>query len=201
MDISYRQEILRKLIHLSSLWMAAVQMFFPKQVLLILFGGLLLANVLVEYCFYKRWPVFSLYGKFFGKMLRAKETDGRFRLSGGPYVLAGAFLATLFFTAEIAMISLSVMLIGDAAAALIGKKWGRRKINSGTKSVEGSLAFLFCGFIVSAFLSWHLGVEPRTFFLGFPGVLLAMFAEIYEKQIRIDDNIAPVLCVGFVMSL
>ena len=90
-DISYKQELLRKTVHLSSLWIPALILFAPRAVCVGLFAFLLSGNIVVEYGYYKRLPFFvNTYGRLFSKMLRDKETKGGFRFSGSPYVLGAA---------------------------------------------------------------------------------------------------------------
>ena len=121
MEFSYKQELLRKSVHLSSLWMVVALFLIPQTPLLILFGTLLVLNIAVEYGYYKNQPFCNtVYGKLFGKMLRERETDGKFRLSGSPYVLGAAFAVTLLFPKEAAATAMAVMLLGDTAAALVG---------------------------------------------------------------------------------
>lgn len=196
MQITYRQEILRKLIHLSSLWMVVAVYLLPRSAAVLLFFTLCASTMFVEYGTYRNWPVFApLYRKFFGKMLRTKETTLGFHMSGAPYVLAAAFLVSLLFYKEVAIFALTVMLIGDTAAALIGRKWGVHKINHQTKSVEGSGAFFLSGLAISglyaAFFSWTVPL----FWGSVSGVFLATLAELYENKLRIDDNLSvPVIC-------
>lgn len=202
MEITYGQECLRKLVHLSSLWMVAAIYFLSKSQALWIFGILFAGNILIEYGYFKGWAFCGLvYGKFFGKMLRSKETNGRFHLSGAPYVLAAAFVSRFLFSKEIAMISLAVMLIGDTAAALVGRKFGKHKINNGSKSIEGALAF----FIFSAAVLWGFKLffllPIHVFWVGLIGIFMAMIAEIYEKQLRLDDNFSIPLCVGLALTV
>ena len=73
-EISYTQEILRKLIHLSSLWMVFSLALLPKLTNVVIFSVLLIVLIFVEYGYHKQWPIFvSLYGRFFSSMLREKE--------------------------------------------------------------------------------------------------------------------------------
>lgn len=201
-QITYTQEILRKLIHLSSLWMVVSLGILPRSWNVCLFAALLFAQVMVEYGYYKRWPLLvATYGRFFSRMLRESETGEKFRLSGAPYVIASALMVTLLFERTISMVALSTMLIGDTCAALIGRKFGRHKINEGTKSMEGAIAFWVSSTIVLAFFVAFYS-QPFAFsIMGLFGITVAMMAEIYEKQIKMDDNFSIPLAMGISLSL
>ncbi len=196
-NISYKQEVLRKSVHLSSLWMAAVMFFWPPRLNAGIFAFLLAANIILEYGFYKKWSVCTkTYGKLFGGMLRSKEKTDKFSLSGSPYVLASALMCVVLFTPPVAVVSFASMLIGDTAAALIGRKIGRHKINGGRKSVEGALAFLVSCLLLLLFLTPLLELDKTIILWGVLGIVIAMFAEIYEKQLHLDDNFSIPLIIG-----
>ena len=201
-QITYQQELFRKAIHISSLWMVVVMAVFPKTVNILLFGGLLAACIITEYGNYRCWPLFtSTYGYLFGRMLREKEKQKRaFRLSGAPYVIGAALLSIAFFPKVIAMTAFTAMLLGDTAAALIGRKFGHHKFNSGTKSLEGSLSCFWVGYATVLFF-YFLYSMPFSFAAsGFIGVLLATLAEAYENRIHIDDNFSIPLIIGLALS-
>ena len=201
MTFSYKQEILRKSVHLSSLWMVACICFLPKPFLLVLFGALFVLNVSAEYGYYRKQPFCrALYGRVLDRMLRDKATDGTFRLSGSPYVLAAAFIVTLLFVKEAAAAALAVMLVGDTAAALVGRKFGRHKLNEGKKSVEGSAAFLISSLLVLYVFAKLCDFPTLVCLAGAGGVFMAMLAEIYEDKLHVDDNFSIPLCVGFALS-
>ena len=201
MSFSYQQELLRKSVHLSSLWMVLAVCFLPRIFLLFLFGVLLILNICIEYGYYKNQPFCqTVYGKLFGKMLREKETDGKFHLSGSPYVLGAAFTVTFLFPKEAAATALTVMFLGDTAAALFGRKYGKHKINDGKKSVEGSLAFFSVSLAVLYFFSIVYDFPALVWMAGIGGIFLATLAEVYEDKLRIDDNLSVPLCVGFALS-
>ncbi len=202
-DIPYSQELLRKSIHLSSLWIPAFIFIAPqKYIPATVFALLLSANVFIEYGYYKKWPIIvKTYGRLFSKMLREKETKCGFHFSGSPYVLAAALFSCLLFPALNAAVALSVMLISDTAAALIGRICGKHKMNNGTKSIEGSCAFLLFGFLILYFVDLFLHPAPLFLLKGGIGVFLAMFAEIYENKIKIDDNLSIPLIIGTCLSL
>lgn len=201
-QITYTQEILRKLIHLSSLWMVVSLGILPRSWNVCLFAALLFGQVMIEYGYYKKWPLLvATYGRFFSRMLRESETGETFRLSGAPYVIAAALMVALLFERTISMVALSTMLIGDTCAALIGRKFGRHKINEGTKSIEGAMAFWLSSAAVLAFFV-NLYRQPLAFaIMGVFGLTVAMLAEIYEKQIKMDDNFSIPLAMGISLSL
>ena len=200
--ISYGHELFRKAIHLSSLWMVASIGCLPKWFNIALFASLLLIILIVEYGNHKRWPLFTMtYGALFNRILREEETQKNFRPSGAPYLIAAALTVSALFPKIIAMTALSIMLVGDTFAALIGRKLGRHKINQGSKSIEGSIAFWLFSFLV-LFLFWHYFRQPLSFlFCGIAGITLATFAEIYENRLHIDDNFSIPVIVGLSLTL
>ena len=130
--IPYRDEFRRKLVHLSSLWMPAAMCFLPRLPLCLAFGILCLLNLLVEHAYAAGTPwLVRLYDRFFGGMLRNAPGKGQWIISGGPYVFASACLTLALFPREIAACGMAVMLIGDTAAALIGRRFGRTRIING----------------------------------------------------------------------
>jgi len=202
MQITYQQEVLRKLIHLSSLWMVLLIYFVPTPVSAIVFLILLLSNVFIEYATYHKWAFFkNFFNYFFGKMIRPKVRTKKFHLSGSPYVLMAALFVTLCFPTAIAMFSLSIMILCDTAAALAGRAFGKHKIGKLSKTVEGSIAFWVVGFLVLLFYTFTFHFSDLTVFQGIIAITLAMLAEIYENQIKVDDNLSIPLICGVLMVL
>ena len=194
-SLSYRQEIKRKLVHLSSLWMVAALLLLPRTFCAVLFGVMTVLTVLLEYAHYRRVPVlWQCYDFFFGRMLR-DYGDGRFHLSGGAPVLAAAALSALLFPVPFSGQAMAVMLLGDTAAALIGRRFGRIRFFNG-KSLEGSLAFLVTGIavILAGFFCWHYSVG--TMLGGVLGVVAAALLEFFNRELRLDDNFTIPLAAG-----
>ena len=200
MEISYKEEIKRKLVHLSSLWMVAATLLLPRWVSCILFF-LLLALTLVsehDYANGGPWYLGRLYGKLFGKMLRNEVKPGQWIVSGGAPVLAAALMVNVLFPRFIAAPALAVMLTGDAAAALIGRRFGKHRTVNG-KSWEGFAAFVVVGFAALAAVLAIVGLFRAFWLWGLLGVLLAAVAELFQKQLKVDDNFSIPLCVGVVL--
>ena len=199
--ISYLEEIKRKGVHLSSLWMVAATLLLGKHqwISWVLFGALLLLTLVSEHDYANGGKYLGrLYGKLFGKMLRDEVKPGQWIVSGGAPVLAAALLVNLLFVPFIAAAAMAVMLTGDAAAALIGRKFGKHKAVNG-KSWEGFFSFIIVGYGAMAAVLAIVGVQERYFLWGIAGVILAAVAELFQKQLKVDDNFSIPLCSGAVL--
>lgn len=198
LDKSLKREFYRKLIHLSSLWIPGLIYLVPENTAIAIFGFLFFGDLLLEYANFRKWRwARKSFGVFFCKTLRQKETKrSRFQVSGGLYVLLAAILCTLLFSQPIAMIALTVMLISDTLAALVGKAMGTRKIYK-NKSLEGTDAFF-----VSSLIIMMLYTPLYTFnYASVLACMAAVIAEVFEDKIKIDDNISIPLFVGGVLTL
>lgn len=195
MQISYRQELLRKAVHLSSIWMVFVMWYAGGLPAFFFFAILAALNLLVEYARYKKVPVITpLYEKLFKNMLR--EDNGKFRPSGSPPYLASAAVTTLLFPVPYSIIAFLCMMFGDTAAALIGRRFGVHKFSNG-KSVEGCAAFLMTGFLIvigAYFITGAFGWI--TLVCGLTGVVIAMIAELFNEELHLDDNFSIPLIIG-----
>ena len=130
----------------------------------------------------------SLLLKFISPILRSHEKQGK--ILGSTYFVASSLLTIVLFPQEIAVASITFLVLGDLFAAIIGKKWGRIKFFSG-KSFEGSVACFIICFFVSILV---IRIKPVV------GLFGAIAATIFELvPIGIDDNLTMPLTSGFVM--
>ncbi len=201
--ISYRDEVRRKIVHLGSLWMPLAIVLLPRPATLIGFGAAALASLLVEHAYAKgNRHIVPLYDFFFRGMLRKKPEPGQWIVSGGPYVLMAACLSVALFPSAVAAAGMGTMLLGDTAAALVGRRWGRHKLVNG-KSLEGVAAFWIAGWIGAAAFLALARVDGLGAMRGLAagGVVLASMAELFEKQLHIDDNFSIPVAVGVILML
>ena len=206
--IPYWEEIKRKLIHLSSLWMVCSTILLPRlfpahgrwfNCGLLLFC--LVSTLLIEHDYANNGKyIGKLYGKLFHKMLRKEAKPGQWIVSGGAPVLAAALLVNLIFPSPIAAASLAVMLTGDAAAALIGRKFGKHKLVNG-KSLEGTVSFVVTAYIFMALTGICNCMPPCFYILGIFAVIAGAVVELFTAQLKLDDNFTIPLTVGAVLSL
>ena len=145
--ITIPDELFRKILHFILLgayiplvfafdkwWMATI---FSTSLILILFPALFFAEKI---------PIFSSFmnerkkGEFKNSMVFAV----------GMMAFSTAICWGMFGDKYLVLASIYAWGIGDALAALIGKRFGKHKINwklaDGKKSIEGSLAMFLCAF-------------------------------------------------------
>ncbi len=200
--ISYLEEVKRKLVHLSSLWMVVAILLIPgRWTVPVLFAVLLAITLISEHAYACRRPgLGTLYGALFGRMLRREPEPGAWIVSGGAPVLMAALLVTLLFDPLPAAGAMTVMLTADAAAALVGRRFGRHRAPNG-KSWEGCAAFVVAGIVALTILFALTGAEGKYYIAGAIAVFPAAAAELFQKQLRVDDNFSIPLVVGVVLEL
>lgn len=183
-DLTYREEVKRKIAHVSSgligvpfgLW---IERAYGLDALMgVLFVALLIALV------------FDYFRNEFGVTIHLLKFLQRKReirhLHAATLTLMATLISLIFFPRDVVLAALFMFFLGDAVAALVGKKWGRIKI--GNKSLEGSVAML----IVCLFVGWSL--------LPFwPALAMAFTATFVEGIVDVlDDSLVIILVAGFV---
>ena len=117
------------------------------------------------------------------------EQDGD--LTGASYILLTASVSIALFSKPVAIAAISFIIVGDVAAALIGRKFGRTKI--GNKTLEGSLGCLAATFLVAVFAP---GISLQVALLG---ALVATLVEAWPMGV--DDNVSVPLLSGLAMTM
>ncbi len=182
----YLIEIKRKLIHLSSLWMPIGIYLLPQFVVAGLVLSLLILVLLFEWLRQKPYR-FSLWiNRQFGVLLRHHEQAG-FQLTGASYLLISALLCILVFNQVTAMAALVIIVIGDTAASLIGKRYGRVRL-LGTKSLEGSIAFAVSAYLSVMVVGYFCAMSGLFYIISLAVVGVATIAELFCNKLKLDDN-------------
>lgn len=195
---SFKKELYRKLIHLSSLWIPAL-IYFAKPIISIsVFAAIFIGDMILEYGNYKKWRwARRTFGLLFYRALRNKELKRcQMQPSGGAYVMLAAIACTLLFPPNIAVVAMTIMLISDTCAALFGKAYGMRYLYK-NKSLEGTAAFFISALVIMMLCNFILPVTYASILAAFA----ATMAEVFEDKLDIDDNFSIPLSVGIILTL
>ena len=129
--------------------------------------------------------------------LREHEKNG---LIGSSYFIFGALLAIILFPKPVTIMSLYILIISDAMAAIVGTGWGKTRIFA--KSLEGSIAFFVSGIVIVLLAMqdkplW--GESAMQGHLGW-GVLAVAGATLVELfPTGLDDNLTIPVVAGAIM--
>ena len=166
-----KEEINRKLLHGLAV-ILPISIFYwpeltgqPKVFVSWVFGVLFLLFLSIDWMRLKVDSFHSLFCRYFGGMMR--EVESR-QLTGATYVVGGSCLCSVIalhsHKSEAAVfLGLTLFILGDAVAALVGKAFGRIRV--GEKTLEGSLGcFFFC-----VLLAWIIFPQLPNFLVAWGG--------------------------------
>jgi dolichol kinase len=203
MDIS-SSELKRKAFHSLSILYLLLYAVFPRAIAVGVMTVALLAVGIAEFLRLRRPEVNAWFLKKFGGIHRAEEV---MQLSGVFWMLLGCWLTMVVFASKaIVLPALGFVALGDTAASLGGKKWGKHPWpHNPHKTYEGS-AFLALTAIAFAlvFLRWPVAI------LG--GLAAAWIeARLFPWRIRLwpfkkalvfpNDNLAVPVLSGLALSV
>ena len=194
--IDYKDELVRKLIHLTSLLIPIVYYFISKTSAAIILGSLSFIAVTLDLARYFSPEVGKVFYKIFGFLLRRHEVDEKKKnLNGATYVLLSGLIGILIFPKIIFITAFAILIVGDIMAALIGRKFGKHKFLA--KSLEGTLAFFLSSCIVVIFTP-KVGYFYEEIIIGFIAAFIGAITENISFGF-VDDNLSIPLIVGFSM--
>lgn len=184
-----KREIARKLIHLATAGVAVLAWVLPRpQMIVLLCVGVALAVAIELGRSRSRW----LRHHFLRRtrtMLRPHERD---RPAGATYMAIAYLVAVAVFPKPVAVVAMLYNGLGDATAALVGRRWGTHRVSWG-KSWEG----------FAAGLAVNLGVGILV-----PGVPLAAAvvgaaaaSALEFLPVPIDDNLRVTIGGGLALWL
>ena len=187
--LTYHQEVLRKIVHISSSGIAILLWYFGKDVLLPWILATAILFPILD-CSRKYIPLLKeLYFKLFGIITRPYEHQV---LSGASWVFMGAGFTAYLFNEKVAVIALLVMSLSDSAAALIGIKYGTTRLFN--KSLEGTLAFFISTYLIIFLLS------SASLMLLLITSITATAIELFSTP-KYNDNILISVATAFILTL
>lgn len=192
--IRYKDELIRKSIHLCSLSIPVIYYFITKELALMILVPLTLTVLILDWLRYSNPAFAKLFYIVFGFLLRAHEKDERKRnLNGATFVLISAVVCVLIFPKIFFITAFSILIISDTSAALIGRKFGKTRFLS--KSLEGTTAFFISACIV-VLLSPKVEKAFAEYLIGFAAAFIGAIAENISYGWA-DDNLSIPLSIGF----
>ncbi len=157
MSVYQKKELKRKGFHFCSIFYIVSYYFFPRNLVILVMGILLLLIVVFEFLrlFFPKINKWWLRNFFVQGSYRKEEIR---QPSVLPFTFAGAFFTMLLFTQRsIVLVALLYQVFGDSMAAIIGQKFG--KIRLMRKTFEGSLVcFLVCFLIGIIFFNYKIAL-------------------------------------------
>ena len=195
-EIPYKAELLRKSLHLLALVIPFGAYLAGKEIALaVLIPGCIIAILTewarVRYTFVAKWV-----HRVFGFMMRTSEIPeigSPIVLNGATWVLLSATCLLLLFPVTVGVPVLVMFMVADAAAALIGRPFGKHHWGKLSKSVEGSIAFFVTAIVIlMAFDQW-------TWSICLAVALCATLLEILP--LPINDNLhVPVFSAALLVA-
>lgn len=197
-EIPYTQEILRKLIHISSLAIPIIYSFVSRDIGILILTPMTIASVVIDVLMHRSTVVRKNMLRVFGKLLRPHELrQDKILLNGASYVLMSALLCVLIFPKIIAITAFSILIVSDTCAALYGRKFGRRSFLD--KSREGALAFVVSAAVVVAVIGALTSAGWTFFVAGVVGSMVGAVVEAASIRLRMDDNFSIPMFTGGLM--
>ena len=177
--IQYRSEIFRKLFHLSSLWIPILYFYVTNKAMLTILLSLTTMAFLVEFSRKISPELNDLINNSIGNIMRVQEQKS---LSGATYLLIAASLSVALFSKEVAILALSVLMISDSCAALVGRKFGR-------------ILIVYYFLVIVCDFTLPLNISLLAIFS-------ATMTELFVKKFcSLDDNFTIPLSIGLVFLL
>ena len=182
--LPFRRELMRKSLHVLALVIPAAMLLLDKLPSIVIFGALAFLGIALDVFRAGKAPLNHWIVDFFGSLMRPREKElpqGKVAVNGATWAMISAFVLVLVFPVQVAAFAFTIFMLGDAAAALAGRRLGRIRLGNGPKTLEGALAFLVTGLLTSLFFPgiyfWHGAVSS----------LAACIAE--ALPFPLDDNL------------
>lgn len=129
----------------------------------------------------------SRFMRLFSALIRTSEAD---RFNGSTFLCLAFFVVIFFFSRNVAITAMLFLSLGDAAAELSGKNFGRLRIFG--RSLEGTAAFFLVAFVTAfaLFDDWRIALVG-----AFAGSVVELLS------FEVDDNLTVPIGSALALSL
>jgi len=197
-EISYKQELVRKSIHMISLSIPIVYSFITKELALWLLIPLTIISIIIDFASRKKSKFREFFLKIFGKILRPHESYDVFTLNGATWVLISAVVCVIVFPKIFVITGFTILIISDISSALIGRRYGKHPLFV-RKSWEGTTAFWITAIISVIIIGTIISAPWTYFFFGIIAAIIGGIAEAASTMLKMDDNLSIPVSIGLVM--
>ena len=186
--------MIRKGTHVFGLLIPVFYVFVPRSITLAILLPLFIISFVIDLARITELPLWTKFGvKLVGSIIRPSEKTS---FTGATYILGTDFLVILMFDKPVALCAIAFIVLGDATAAMVGRRWGYHKY--GNKSFEGSFGF-FIASCLPAIIIYNFYGSELPLFVGITGGLVATIVEAFS--VHSDDNMTVPLISGFYMQI
>ena len=203
--ISFSGELRRKALHLIALCLPVGVLILGKPTGIKILVPVTLFVVLIDFVRFRSDWLNDLVRRVFGSMMRDSELSpaaARHALNGATWTLVSMTLLLLLFPLPIAVLAFMMGMIGDAAAAVFGRTFGRRPWGRAGCTIEGSAAYLTTAFLTAivatgTFSTMWVGGTTLT------AVAIASIVGMLAEALPIpgNDNVTAPVMVAVTMYL
>jgi dolichol kinase len=190
--LGMRGEIERKALHLLALVLPIGMLVLRRPTALLILGCLAVIAIAAEIARDRHAAAHAWIDRWFGRMMRPVEREPGTGFCGATWVVVASALLLAAFPATIAAAGMIIGLVGDAAAAVVGRMLGHTKWPKTGKTLEGTVAFCLASLLVAA-LFIHFSWTARI-----AAVLVAAVAE--ALPIPLNDNLVVPFAAAAVLQ-
>ena len=189
LEFSYKREILRKILHLSTCVFALMLLYFGKKICIPVFLSLAIIFFTLDFLRLKNKHIQRLYNNFFGIVTKHYE---EIHFTSASYVFLSLIIVAIVFEVRIASAALLIMSLSDPIASIIGRAYGKFYIFD--KSLEGSITF----FIVSVMILLSFDFSSDVILSV---AALCTLIELFSNKIHIDDNLSVPIAASVILFI
>lgn len=194
--LPYTGELLRKALHLLALVIPAGMYLLGRTWSIAILVPFALVAVSADVLRARSRVFAGCIRSVFGPMMRPDELPpetGRIVVNGATWVLLAAAVLSILFSIEAAVPAFVSFMVADAAAALTGIRFGRRRWPGSSRTVEGSSAFVLVAFLaLLLFDHVPIGAALTAAFVG---------AAAEVPSWRINDNVRVPVIIAIILVL
>lgn len=183
------RELGRKAIHVATIGAPLLVWVLPRTLAISILGAAVALAAVVEVA---RWRSRWVRYRFLRGTRRMLRPHERNRPAGATYLAVSYLLAAVLFPRPLAVAAMLYTGLGDAAAALVGRRWGRHRTSWG-KSWEGLAAGMLAN------LGVGLAIPGMPGAVAIVGALTAATLEFLP--LPLDDNLRVTVGGGLAGAL